>query len=250
MKESTDVLNTSEASAGAREDNFKAQQALRDIRSIRKTIDDVTGASFFNDALFSMGTLFVFAGVMVIILSGVTKAIIMTHGINSGTIKVIAGIWAGFVILSGLWKFRILSRQSEEKGLSFYGYMRKLMSGYFINLDLPLELSYGVVIVYFILNHQYHQVIPLTVLWLGTLIAILGPVFSEKCFTAFGYLYILAGAAGLLFFGEYVLYYTASVFGLFFVIVGVLMHIRYRNQSCEETSGQLGSDDTTDKEEL
>ncbi len=210
-----------------------AERALQEIKSIKKTIDEVTGAAFFGEALFSMGTLFVVGGVMIAGISGITKVLISRYGLTPDTVKVIIGMWALFLIVSGVWKFRIFSKKSAEKGMSFYRYMRKLIGGSFISVELPLVLSFGMVCIYLIKAGEYHYLVSLAALWFGTLIALLGPVFSEKSFSLWGYIYILSGGAGLLFFGEYVLYYTAAVFGVLFVVIGLFMHFRYKSKASE-----------------
>ncbi|MFW5960335.1 MAG: hypothetical protein ACOCSE_04380, partial [Chitinivibrionales bacterium] len=144
-----------------------AERALQEIKSIKKTIDDVTGAAFFSDALFSMGTLFVVAGVMITGITGITKVLISRYGLNPDTVKVIIGMWALLLIVSGVWKFRIFSKKSAEKGLSFYRYMRKIIGGSFINLEVPLVLSFGMVCIYLIKAEEYHYLVPLTALWFG-----------------------------------------------------------------------------------
>jgi hypothetical protein len=84
-------------------------------------------------------------------------------------------------------------------------------------------------IIFFLKIGHPEYILPTCVLWISVLFTSLGTVFVEKSFTIVGYIYLFCGAVGLLFMTEIPLLFTVIVFGFMSIILGLLMHARYKH---------------------
>ena len=214
-------------------DNISSKRAFDDLSAIRKTIDATTGARIFNDAIFSMGTLMIITGILVDIMCGVNFYALEKYGSGPTVIKWMIIMWVCILFCTGIAKWIIFTQKSKKLGMSVWQYVHQAIKGSFLAVDLPLELAATFTFVLaFKLGHPEY-IIPAIAMFIGIIMAIIGSVFSEKSLTVFGYIYIILGGTGLLFFIDNLFVYVGIVYGIFFVIIGLLMHIRYKQLRTE-----------------
>ena len=113
--------------------------------------------------------------------------------------------------------------------MSVFTYYKHIVNRSFLQIDIPLEIMATIFIIFFLKIGHPEYILATCVLWIAVLFTSLGTVFVEKSFTIVGYIYLFCGAVGLLFMSEMPLLYTVIVFGLMSIILGLLMHVRYKN---------------------
>lgn len=209
-------------------EQISSKKALEDLSAIKSTIDRATGAEIFINFIYSMGTLLAISGIVVIIGCIVNFYVISTLGLNATTKKAMIIMWVSVLCLIGLVKLIIFAMQGKKHNMGFISYYKHIANKAFLQIDIPLETMATIFIILFIKIGRYEFIIPTCVIWLAVLFTSLGMVYVEKSFTVVGYIFLTCGAVGLLFMSHMQLLYVACVFGILPVILGLMMHGRYK----------------------
>lgn len=207
---------------------LSSKKALEDLSTIKKTIDRATGASIFTNFIFSTGTLLAISGVIVIIGCIVNFYVISAFGFTAEIKRAMIIMWVVILLVIGTAQFIIFAKRSKQHNMSLFSYYKKIANKSFLQIDIPLEILCTVFIIFFLKIGHPEYILSTCVLWIAVLFTSLGSVFVERSFTIVGYIYLFCGAVGLLFMSEVPLLYTVIVFGLLSIILGLLMHLRYK----------------------
>ncbi len=210
------------------EKQLSSKKALEDLSVIKETIDRTTGAKIFTNFIYSMGTLLALGGVDVTIGCIINFYIISKFGFTPETKKAMIIMWTALLCLIALVKIISFARQAKHHGMKLGAYYLQIANKTFLQIDIPLETMCFFFTIYFIKTDQPFFILPTFAMWLGVLLTSLGTVYVEKSFQYAGYIYLIAGGGGLLFCDGFALPYTALVFGILSIILGLLMHGRYK----------------------
>lgn len=77
---------------------------------------------------------------------------------------------------------------------------------------------------------------------LGNVYCTLGSVFKQKGFQKTGYVILILGGLGLLFMTDHLLFYTAIVYGIGMIIIGLLLHGKHKQMSEKHTTVEESND--------
>ncbi len=210
------------------EDHLSPQKALKDLSTIKSTIDRATGADIFTSFIYGAGTLLIIFGITVVAGCIVNFYVLNTFGLNSDTRKTMGIMWISIICLLGAVKLITFTMQGKKHNMSFTSYFKRIANKSFLQIDIPIEIMATIFIILFIKIGRYEFIIPTGVIWLAVLYTSLGTVFHEKSFTIVGYIFLASGAIGLFFMAHLQLVYVACVFGVLPVILGLIMHGRYK----------------------
>jgi hypothetical protein len=211
------------------DEHISSKKALEDLSVIKETIDRTTGASIFTNFIFSTGTLLALGGVGVIIGCIINFYIISKYGFSPEIKKVMIIMWAVLLFLIALINIIFFARQAKQHGMDLGAYYLQIANKTFLQIDIPLEIMCVFFMVFFLKIGQPFYMLPTIAMWLAVLLTSLGTVYVERSFQYAGYIYLISGGGGLLFCHNFALPYTALVFGVLSVILGLLMHGRYRH---------------------
>jgi len=228
------------------EEQLSPQKALKDLSTIKNTIDRATGAEIFTNFIYSTGTLLATSGLVIIIGCIVNYYILSTLGLTAATKKTMIIMWVSILCTIAMVKIIMFAMQSKKHGMGFISYYKHIANKAFLQIDIPLETMATIFIILFIKIGRYDLIIPTCVIWIAILFTSLGTVFVEKSFTIVGYIFLTCGAVGLFFMSHLQLLYVACVFGVLPVILGLMMHGRYK-QIREEHIAEYSTIDKEDK---
>lgn len=210
------------------EEHISSKKAFEDLSVIKETIDRTTGAKIFTNFIYSTGTLLALSGVDIIIGCIINFYSISKYGFTLEVKKAMTIMWAVLICLIGLVTIISFARQAKLHGMKLGAYYLQIANKTFMQIDIPLETMCFFLMIFFLKSGQPFYILPTFAMWLGVLLTSLGTVYVEKSFQYAGYIYLLSGGGGLLFFNGFPLPYTALVFGVLSVILGLLMHGRYK----------------------
>jgi len=190
------------------------QKALKDLSTIKNTIDRATGAEIFTNFIYSTGTLLAISGLVVIIGCIANYHFIATFGPTAAIKKAMIIMWVSISCLIGLVTLIMFAIQGKKHNMGFFSYYRHIANKAFLQIDIPLEIMCAIFIILFIKMRHYEFIIPACVIWIAVLFTSLGAVYVEKSFAIVGYIFLTCGAIGLLFMSHMQLFFVAGVFGV------------------------------------
>ncbi len=210
------------------EEHISSKKALKDLSTIKNTIDRATGADIFINFIYSAGTLLAISGIIVIIACIINFYVISTFGFTPQIKRAMIIMWVSTCGILGASKLIIFAFQSRKHKMGLITYYRHIANKAFLQIDIPLEIMTSIFVILFIKIGRYEFIIPTCVLWMAVLFTSLGTVYVEKSFFIVGYIFLTFGTIGLLFMSHMQLLYVACVFGILPVILGLMMHGRYK----------------------
>lgn len=210
------------------EDHLSPQKALKDLSTIKSAIDRATGAEIFTNFIYSTGTLLAISGIVVIIGCIINFYVINSFGFTSQTKRAMIIMWVSICCILGASKLIIFAFQSKKHKMGLVSYYKHIANRSFLQIDIPLEIMATIFIILFIKIGRFEFIIPTCVIWIAVLFTSLGTVYVEKSFFIIGYIFLTFGSIGLLFMSHMQLLYVAGVFGILPVILGLMMHGRYK----------------------
>ncbi len=210
------------------DEHISSKKALEDLSTIKSTIDRATGAEIFINFIYSAGTLLAISGIVVIIACIINFYVISTFGYSPQIRRAMIIMWTSVCCILGGSKLIIFAFQSQKHEMGLVSYYKHIANKSFLQIDIPLELMATIFVILFIKIGRYEFIIPTCVLWLAVLFTSLGTVYVEKSFFIIGYIFLAFGAVGLLFMAKMQLLFVACVFGVLPIILGLMMHGRYK----------------------
>jgi hypothetical protein len=210
------------------DEHLTHQKALQDLSTIRNAIDRATGAEIFTNFIYSTGTLMAVSGLVIVINCIVNYYILSTLGLTATTKKAMIIMWVSVLCLIGTVTLFMFAVQGKKHDMGFISYYRHIANKAFLQIDIPLEIMTTIFIILFIKIGRYEFIIPTCAIWIAVLFTSLGTVYVEKSFTFVGYIFLVCSAVGLLFMSHLQPLFVACVFGILPVILGLIMHGRYK----------------------
>ena len=208
------------------------KKALDDISAIRNTVDKVSGSEMFKELLFSGGIMFIIFGMVIAFSTGATYWLLNISQIENYQ-TIVNFMWILIISAMGIYKFIFFFGKMKSHNLTFVTYFKKVFNRSFLDIDIPLELSTTILIIFFAKIGHLEYALPLITLFIGVLLGSLGGVFSDKLLRMFGYIFITVGAWGLFFMINYLYIYTVVAYGILFTIWGLALHIHSNNINLE-----------------
>lgn len=207
------------------------EKAMKDLLAIRSTMDKMSGAEIFRDFIYSMGSLLIVFGVLIILAIGATWYLNTFEIPNAG--RWIAALWITLMVSGGTFKTMLFAKRGKKHGLSFNEYLKKVLNKTFFGVDLPLEFALLIIIAYFLKIGEPQMVLPTIALGTGMLFGNLGHVFAEKRLVVFGYIFLAVAAVGFL--CHCINFYVFSIvaFGVMYVAWGLALHGKSRELELE-----------------
>jgi hypothetical protein len=212
--------------------NSAQKKALEDISAIRNTVDKVSGAEMFRDLMFSGGLMLIVFGMVITIATGATYWLLNISGLNNNQL-IVNITWATITVIMGIYKTMLFFGKMRSHNLTFVAYFKKVFNRSVLDIDIPLELSTIILIIFFYRIGHIEYILPLVTLFIGVLFGSLGGVFSDKTLKLFGYIFIVVGAWGLFFMTQSLYLYTIVAYGVLFTIWGIALHIRSNSINLE-----------------
>lgn len=204
-------------------DKITSEKALSDLNVIKKTIDRSTQGDTIADMFQSMGTLLILSGIIIMFLCGISYILLQPAGMTGDVKKQLIVIWSASLFLLGILKMLTFKKKSKDMNLSLWSYMSGAMKGTFMGLDLPLEFSAFIIMIFMIKMGLIAYIPAITAIWAGELFAVMGSVFVNKHFLRAGWIYIILGSAGLLFMGNHILIFMAVTYGIVMTVLGIVI---------------------------
>ncbi len=209
-------------------DQISSKKALEDLSVIKETISRTTGAKMFTNFIYSAGTLFAICGVFVILGCITNYLVIYKFGMTPQIIKYMIILWIVLISIIGTFDLITFSKQAKMHKMELGDYFKHFANKTFLQIDIPLETLCFFFMVYFLKVGQPFYILPTFAMWLGVLLTSIGTIYIEKSFQVAGYIYLICGGIGLIFLNKFALIYTATIFGVLSIVLGLLMHNRYK----------------------
>lgn len=217
-------------------EKITSEKALSDLDIIKKTIDRSTQGDTIADMFISMGTLLILGGVVILFLCGVSFYLLQPAGMTPEVKKQLIIIWTISLFLLGVLKILTFKKKSKDMDLSLWGYMSHTLKGTFIGLDLPLEFSACIIMIFMIKMGLIAYIPAITAIWAGEVFAVMGSVFVNKHFLRAGWVYIILGSIGLLFMGNHILLFMAITFGIVMTALGITIRVSTKKSGERENN--------------
>ena len=219
-------------------EKISSKRAFEDLGVIKDTIDRTTGGKILCHFIFSMSSLMILMGILVIFGCAVNFYLITEFGVTREIKRAMIIMWIAIVFLLGCKKVYGFYRIGKVHGMSFFQYYTKIVNKSFLMIDIPIELMWTLFIIFFIKIGHPEYILTSSPMCIGVLLTLLGAAFFEKGFITAGYIYILFGGLGLLFMNDKLLLFTAVTYGLLSPIMGFLMRRKYKQYSKQHCDNQ------------